>query len=72
VANTNSYDVNIEVRPVSIGAGLAGWYQIVRCEGTQRVPVTDWLRAPGEPIGIVHHAVRTAKQRASVHLRKLA
>ncbi|MBB5193278.1 hypothetical protein HNQ50_004032 [Silvimonas terrae] len=72
MANIHHFDFNVEVRPVPIGAGLAGWYQIVRCEGDRRIPVTDWLRVPGRPAGIVHHAVHSARQRASVHLRKMS
>ncbi|GGP22176.1 hypothetical protein [Silvimonas iriomotensis] len=71
MANLNHFDFNIEVRPVTIGAGLNGWYQIVRCEGDRRIPVTDWLRVPGKPAGIVHHAVRSARQSANAHLTRL-
>ena len=70
--NLKHYDVNIEVRPVDVGAGLNGWYQLVRFDGHQRVPLTAWQRVGGEPMTIVHQAVRAAHETAIAQLSRLA
>ncbi|GAB7126603.1 hypothetical protein JCM19000A_11100 [Silvimonas sp. JCM 19000] len=70
--NLKHYDVNVEVRPVNVGAGLNGWYQLVRFDGQHRVPVTDWQCVDGEPMTIVHHAVRAAQDTALAQLARIA